>query len=173
MFLDLSKIHGHDRVERRFEPSAFAGAAESFQVVAPVALAFDVDRDGRRLRLLGRVGTNLKLVCGRCLEPFVSPVDAAFELMYLPQAVNAGEGEVEIGHGDLTSAFYENDEIDLGQLVREQLYLSLPMKPLCTDSCRGLCPHCGVNLNRGECGCTETWEDPRLVPLRSLLNRKV
>ena len=53
---------------------------------------------------------------------------------------NTGEGEREIEEDDLTTAFYENDEIDLGQLMREQFYLALPMKPLCRDDCQGLCP---------------------------------
>ena len=57
---------------------------------------------------------------------------------------------------------------DLGHLMREQFYLSLPMKALCSDGCRGLCVVCGTNLNSGACGCTRTWEDPRLAPLRDL-----
>jgi uncharacterized protein len=68
----------------------------------------------------------------------------------------------------LTTAFYENDEIDLGHLMREQFTLSLPMKPLCRDDCRGLCPVCGVNWNKGSCDCKRDWEDPRLEALRNL-----
>ena len=70
-----------------------------------------------------------------------------------PHAENTGEGEREIEEDDLTTAFYENDEIDLGQLMQEQFYLALPMKPLCRDDCKGLCPECGTNLNRGTCDC--------------------
>ena len=132
-------------------------------MVAPVSLAFDIFKDKRQFRLAGRVQTTLELPCSRCLEPFTAPVDAAFDLRYQPHAVNTGEGEREIEEDDLTTAFYENDEIDLGHLMREQFVLSLPMKPLCGDACRGLCPICGTNLNRGACGCTRAWEDPRLA----------
>jgi uncharacterized protein len=45
------------------------------------------------------------------------------------------------------------------------------MKPLCREDCRGLCAVCGANLNRGDCGCAPTWEDPRLAPLKALINR--
>ena len=69
---------------------------------------------------------------------------------------------------DLTTAFYGNDEIDLGQLVLEQFYLALPMKPLCRESCRGLCPECGTNLNTATCSCVREWTDPRLDGLRAL-----
>ena len=81
------------------------------------------------------------------------PVDAPFDLLYLPHAENAGEGEVEVEDDDLTTAFYRDDEIDLGQLMREQFYLALPMKPLCREACQGLCPQCGTNLNSGTCDC--------------------
>ena len=106
--------------------------------------------------------------CSRCLEPFTFPVDADFDLRYQPHSANTGEGEREIEEDDLTTAFYENDEIDLGQLMREQFYLSLPMKPLCSDDCHGLCVVCGTNLNRGTCDCKPGWEDPRLAALKAL-----
>src|SRR5436190_750925 len=69
---------------------------------------------------------------------------------------------------DLTTAFYENEEIDLGQLMREQFYLALPMKPLCRDDCKDLCPNCGTNWNNGTCECKQEWEDPRLAALKTL-----
>ena len=80
----------------------------------------------------------------------------------------AGLTEREIEEDDLTTAFYENEEIDLGHLMREQFCLSLPMKPLCQQDCRGLCPVCGTNLNRSGCDCKREWEDPRLAALRKL-----
>src|SRR5205823_4549233 len=88
--------------------------------------------------------TVLELPCSRCLEPFRLGVDEHFDLRYQPHTANTGEDEREIEEDDLSTAFYENDEIDLGQLMREQFYLAVPMKPLCREDCRGLsgCPHC-------------------------------
>ncbi len=133
---------------------------EEFRVVAPVSLAFDIFKDKQQFRLVGRVQTTLELPCGRCLEPYTTPVDQSFDLRYHPRALNTGEGEQELEDDDLTTAFYENDEIDLGQLMQEQFYLSLPMKPLCRDDCKGLCPICGTNLNPETCACKRDWEDP-------------
>jgi uncharacterized protein len=96
------------------------------------------------------------------------PVAADFDLRYLPQTENRGEGEVKIEEGDLETAFYADDVIDLGIVMREQFYLVLPMKPLCRESCKGLCPHCGTNLNDGSCACKPEWVDPRLEALRAL-----
>ena len=79
-----------------------------------------------------------------------------------------GEGDVEVADDDLSTAFYENDEIDLGALMHEQFVLSLPMKPLCSEGCKGLCPVCGTNLNKGTCDCKPVWEDPRFAALREL-----
>ena len=76
------------------------------------------------------------------------PVDATFDLRYQPRTTDTGEGEREIEEDDLTTAFYDDDNIDLGELMREQFYLALPMKPLCRDDCHGLCAQCGTNLNR-------------------------
>ena len=59
-------------------------------------------------------------------------------------------------------------QIDLGHLVMEQLHLALPMKPLCSETCKGLCPQCGTNLNTGSCNCDPRWEDPRLAALKAL-----
>ena len=166
--LDLGKIRtAQERFERVYAPEQF-GKDEEFTVVAPIALAFDIFKDKQQYRLVGRVQTMLELPCGRCLEPFTTPVDQAFDLRYHPHTLNTGEGERELEEDDLTTAFYEHDEIDLGHLMREQFYLSLPMKPLCREECRGLCPVCGTNLNRGTCACTRDWDDPRLAALKKL-----
>lgn len=169
MFLDLSRIRTPlERYEKQYDPEAFAADQESFRVAAPVGLAFDIHKDKDQFRLAGSVKTTLELACGRCLEPFACPVDATFDLRYQPHAQNTGEGEREIEEDDLSTAFYENETIDLGQLMREQFYLSLPMKPLCGEACRGLCPACGTNLNRGVCSCVRDWEDPRFAALKAL-----
>jgi len=169
MRLDLGQIRtARERYEKVYPAEAFASDQDGFRIVAPVSLAFDIDKDKQQFRLVGSVKTMLELTCGRCLEPFTLPVEAEFDLRYQPHALNTGEGEREIEEDDLTTAFYENDEIDLGHLMREQFYLSLPMKPLCSEACHGLCPVCGTNLNRGACDCKSGWEDPRFAALKKL-----
>ena len=169
MRLDLGKIRtAHERYEKVYPPEAFAPDQDTFRIVAPVSLAFDIDKDKQQFHLAGSVQTTLELPCSRCLEPFTWPVDAAFDLRYQPHALNTGEGEREIEEDDLSTAFYDNDEIDLGQLMREQFYLSLPMKPLCSDACHGLCTVCGTNLNREKCDCKPEIEVPRFAALKKL-----
>lgn len=173
MLIDLHKLHGQrEHFERRFEPSAFDPQDEDYRVATPVDLSMDVERaGGDAYRVTGRAGTRLELQCSRCLDTFEVPVDANFELRYVPAEHNAGEGEREIAEDDLTTAFYREGSLDVIEMLREQFQLALPMKPLCAEACRGLCPVCGANLNRTDCGCTPKWEDPRLAPLKGLLSR--
>ena len=174
MLLDLNKLHGpREHVERTFEPAAFDPQDAEYRVAAPVSFSMNVDKlGGEAFRVSGRAGTRLELDCSRCVEPFAVPVEAEFDLRYLPQAHNAGEGEREIADDDLSTAYYRDGLLDVVDMLREQFQLALPMKPLCAEDCRGLCPECGANLNRATCGCTSKWEDPRLAPLKGLMQIK-
>jgi uncharacterized protein len=171
--LDLTHLarRADEHVDRTFQPAALAiPEGSDYRVAAPVHLALDVHKDGDVYRVTGRVETRLKLECSRCLEPFEIPVDSAFELRYVPQEHNTGEGEREIAEDDLTTAYYKDQSIDLDALMAEQFHLALPMKPLCADDCKGLCPVCGTNLNTTTCSCAPKWEDPRLAALKGLMN---
>jgi uncharacterized protein len=174
MLLDLNRLHGpREHVERTFQPSAFDPQDEDYKIAGPVALSLDVEKaGGEAFSVKGHLAGRVEMVCSRCLEPFDVPVDATFDLRYVPHTSNTGEGEREIEEDDLTTAFYRDGQLDISDLMREQFQLVLPMKPLCGDACAGLCPHCGANLNRTPCGCSPTWEDPRLAPLKNLMNRQ-
>jgi uncharacterized protein len=171
MLLDLQRLHGQrEHFDRSFQPTAFDPQDPEYRVAAPVELSLDVERTGKDVfRVTGRAITRLELDCGRCLEAFEVPVDANFELRYIPAAENTGEEEREVEEDDLTTAFYREGSLDVIEMLREQFTLATPMKPLCAEACRGLCPECGANLNRTECGCTPKWEDPRLAALKGLL----
>jgi uncharacterized protein len=99
-------------------------------------------------------------------------VEADFDLRYVAAVANTGQEEQEVGDEDLSIAFYREGMLDLVDLLREQFVLALPMKPLCSEECRGLCPQCGTNLNTTQCACTPAWEDPRLAALKSLLTQE-
>jgi uncharacterized protein len=169
MLYDLSRFRGDtDRIDRRYDPGAFALKDEEFRVVGPVVLGAALRKDARKVRLVGRVGARLECDCSRCLEPFEVPVDAEFDVMFLPAEAHVGGPGEEVREDDLGVSFYKDDTIDLGALMREQFYLALPMKPLCREDCQGLCPVCGVNRNRETCSCRSEWVDPRMEALRNL-----
>jgi uncharacterized protein len=130
--------------------------------------------DDDSVHLRGHLTARLGLECGRCLEPFEMPVDQELDLFYLPHRAAGGteeeEEDVELSDRDMVVAFYRGDQLDLGQMVREQFFLTLPMKRVCRVDCAGLCPTCGINRNQARCDCpAEAAADPRLAPLRKLL----
>ncbi len=129
--------------------------------------------DDDTVHVRGRLLASLGLACGRCLEDFALPVTQEIDLFYLPhrrEQVEEEADEVELSDRDMVVTYYAQDRLDLGEVLREQLFLAIPMKRLCDESCRGLCPTCGTNRNTGTCECApEASGDPRLLPLRTLL----
>jgi uncharacterized protein len=169
MQLELTRYRqplGH--FSRSFKPEEVAQEGDAYRIVAPVSLEFEVHKDKERFRLVGSAVTELELPCSRCLEPFRLPVNASFDLRYLPASEIAQDEERQVEEDDLETSYYRDDQIDLNELLRELFYLALPMKPLCGDDCKGLCPQCGTNRNTGTCDCDTGWEDPRLSPLKQL-----
>jgi uncharacterized protein len=168
MILDLTAIRQPETsIEREFAPDVLPGD-DGFRVAAPARLHAVLHKDKDRYRLTGSVATRLEVPCSRCLEPFDVPVDSTFDFRYLPQAL-AGDRDEDPDH-DPSTTFYRDEQIDLSELVREQCYLALPMKPLCRPDCHGLCPTCGTNLNHERCSCETKWVDPRLAALQALVS---
>ena len=133
--------------------------------------------DGSTVHIRGRLTATVEPECGRCLERYGSGLSQELDLFYLPRAAERPqdqEEEVGLGDHEVVVGYYDGDRLDLGEVVREQMFLSLPLKRLCREDCRGLCPGCGKNLNAGACGCPPTREpeDARLAPLRRLIDKK-
>ena len=80
----------HLPIERYWEPEAFAEVQEDFRIVASVIMAAEVRKDGSQVRIEGRLATTLECACSRCLEPIPIPVDAGFDLLFVPETVDAG-----------------------------------------------------------------------------------
>ena len=177
MRLELSHIRQPEtEFNKVFQPAELQGEDEEYRVTAPVELRMVIHKDHDRFRLTGTVKTELELACSRCLEPYRMPIDREFDLRYLPSAAaeqrddDADDGD-EVEDDDVAITFYRDEQIDLDELLREQFYLALPMKPLCREDCKGICPQCGTNRNTAPCDCNPQWEDPRLAGLKTLLDR--
>lgn len=112
-----------------------------------------LSRHGRDLLMRGRVAGTLTLACSRCLTPFETPLTATFELLLTPGPEPVRGGEEPLTQEELDLDFFTGDTLDLEPYLKEQVVLMLPVKPLCSESCRGLCPRCGADLNLGPCAC--------------------
>ena len=78
---------------------------------------------------------------------------------------------MELQDKDAAISYYEDDSLELEDVLREQMLLEVPIKTVCTEECKGLCPHCGRNLNTGECECAAKVSDPRWEALKGLKDK--
>jgi len=124
------------------------------------------------VQVTGRVSARLGLACGRCLDAYEIEVDGPIELVYLPNdpADGSDENAVGLSDRDMVVAYYEGEQLDLGEMVREQLLLGLSMKRLCREDCRGICAQCGANRNHTTCACREADAVSPLAPLGQLVD---
>ncbi|MEA2014554.1 MAG: DUF177 domain-containing protein [Thermodesulfobacteriota bacterium] len=127
-----------------------------------------VEKALKNVSIKGRMCAGIELECCRCLERFDLPVDIEFKYVLMP-ADDIKENEIELTYEDLEYSHYEGDTIDLGQIIAEQIVLQIPVKPLCSDSCEGLCPVCGINRNMEKCGHAT---QQTISPFASLKNFK-
>ncbi|MFB3816002.1 MAG: DUF177 domain-containing protein [Terriglobales bacterium] len=122
------------------------------------------------IRLVGSLHTRLEVSCARCLDPVSRPVDREFDLLYRPQGSDAGQEELVVEEDESEVGYYTGDGLLLEDVLREQLLLAVPMKIVCREDCKGLCPQCGKNLNAGACSCVRT-SDPRWEALKGLKDK--
>lgn len=138
---------------------------------AEVGGAVFLAKHRKDILIRGRLDGYLGLSCSRCLEPLSLPVAADFDLLLAPAPPGRGSEESEeLSARQLDLDFYSGDTVDLETLVREQIILMVPLKPLCRENCRGLCQSCGANLNRDTCSCREKAEGA--APLARLTKLK-
>ncbi|HEX9188317.1 MAG TPA: DUF177 domain-containing protein [Vicinamibacteria bacterium] len=133
--------------------------------------------DGTTVHLRGRLSGTVDVDCARCLERYPFAVGQELDLFYMPRGAGpeeAEEEEIELDDHEVVVGYYDGDRLDLGEVLREHVLLVLPLKPLCREDCRGLCPRCGANRNAAACGCAPEEEpgDPRLEVLRRLIDKK-
>jgi uncharacterized protein len=131
----------------------------------PVVGTIEATRTGTAVLVKGQIGTTTTLVCGRCLDPFRHHIEATFREEFIfgaPAAVTKTSSEGV----DTAESLSPTGQLDVSELVREHLLLAVPMVPLCTPTCRGLCPQCGANWNQTTCTCSQSTIDPRLAPLQ-------
>jgi uncharacterized protein len=131
--------------------------------------------DDQSVHVRGRLVARLGVSCARCLEPYKFALDQELDLFYLPHhagedAADEAEDEVELSDHEMVVAYYRGNRLDLGEMIREQFFLTLPMKRLCREDCGGLCPGCGISRNTASCDC-QPEPDARLSVLKTLFDK--
>ncbi len=137
----------------------------------PIKLSLHLKRKGRGIKAAGEIRGRLKLTCSRCAEEFSFSVDSRFDLNLQPVEDLRG-GEVALEEREMDTVFYRAGVINIDSLVADQINIVIPMKPLCKPDCKGICPVCGANRNKVDCGHEGKIPDPRLSALKFLLEVK-
>ncbi|NWG28057.1 MAG: DUF177 domain-containing protein [Ignavibacteriaceae bacterium] len=114
-------------------------------------------------------GITANLICDRCAKEFQSVIKSSYKLVYLFRISSEIE---ETENEDVVYIHPDTDKIELDKDIRDYAILAVPMKKLCSENCKGLCPKCGKNLNDGPCDCVEEIIDPRWEPLQKLKSKK-
>lgn len=166
--LELKKI----RFEVDFRPGEIDFDQQTMRQVSPLhteGTAELLNNTLGEVRIQGKLDIGLEMDCDRCLEPVPYRLAVNYDLFYRPAPeVEVTGHEVELDDGETQIGFYEGDGIELGDILREHILLSIPMQMVCDEKCRGICPTCGVNRNTGECHCETKLADDRWAALRNL-----
>jgi uncharacterized protein len=156
-------------------PEALELEAEGATFEKQIRVELWVNQSQDQVICRGKARTSVKLECSRCLTEYdqkiSSDLDFVIDLRENLSSGSIGDGMKSEEEGyfvaDSSATFFEIDD-----LVRDALILSLPLKPLCSEDCKGLCPICGTDLNRSQCDCVKEKTDPRWDQLKGLLKKK-
>jgi uncharacterized protein len=134
-----------------------------WRFAGPVELSLDLQEAGSDVVVRGTVRGTVELPCRRCLQTVLTDLDEELTLFYR-DGVTVLEAEAE----EVYAMPPRGQDLDLSAAIREHVLLAVPQFALCEESCRGLCPRCGTNLNQTSCDCVVEDEDPRWAALRRL-----
>lgn len=161
MKVNVSRIMKNQGSFKEFEGntelSPFEFSGENINVISPVVVKGRIENAGDNLKVSGLFKSKLKLRCSRCLEYFDYFMEGEFD----EELSNKKDNEDTI--------HFEGESIDLSPIIVNNILLNLPIKIVCSNDCKGLCPHCGKNNNIEECQCTQENVDPRLSVLKDFL----
>ena len=166
--LRVSDITEHGvRIETIEEPEWLINLPEllegkEYSTLSKVGIVLEVTRVLKEVTVIGNVSLSLQSPCSRCVEPVKVELNPPVSLVLSPVDKLQNEDD------DIDHETYQDDQIDLSNYIREQVAISLPVKVVCSEDCKGLCPKCGINLNTEVCSCEKESIDPRFAVLKDL-----
>ena len=135
--------------------------------LSPFVMDIQISKIKKGYMLEGKVTGKILVRCDRCLEEVEYFINPNFRL-FLKQSPPPLDIERELSKDELLEDYIETEEFDTDPILREQIYLSLPMKFLCKQECKGMCPRCGTNLNKENCSCEPEVSHPAFLKLKEL-----
>ena len=175
MKLDLSEIASHlgKRIRYEINEPPVKELDGGIKCIAPVKGEVVFSNSGRHVIIRGGYTTSVEVDCARCLQPYKIdmdiPIEEEFQIAGHVPDLTVTEEEEELPEEERDPLFVDN-LFDLTELIRQNILVTIPIKPLCSDECKGLCPHCGKNLNDGTCECPPDTEGSAFAALASLID---
>ncbi|MGD2124970.1 MAG: DUF177 domain-containing protein [Desulfobacteraceae bacterium] len=171
MIIDLRTIPEETRISEVLKEEWWCPDGHEDQVLGfetPLQVDLKVSRVGDKYVLNGKISGGVQIRCDRCLEPFHWDLESTFNVYLALPPPGTGQTDVELLEEDMEVDFIRGEMIELDEILREQIYLSLPIKCICVESCLGLCSVCGANLNEGYCRCERESGHPAFSKLKNL-----
>ena len=153
------------------EPSSLELSMPGARFIEPVSGDMFLEKAGDAVNVTGQILTSVMFECVRCLREFLQTYDIPVNAQYLSEAPSVAHGEHVMPVEEAEAYYYHGDVMVLDDLLRQEVLLALPIKPLCREDCRGLCPQCGEDLNVRACSCAPPI-DPRLAPLQQYFKKR-
>jgi uncharacterized protein len=171
MIIRLSEIDDTLVVKGSMEASRFMEVeGNEFHIATPVQYTLTVKKFDNLLTITGPVTFEAFFTCGRCLEEFRRSIAMDMDIRLVPKTEIPQASEFELKDEDMDVYYYESDEIDLDPFIYEEALLDMPIRPICSMDCKGLCGACGKNKNFETCDCNETSHTLLGEKLKSFLN---
>jgi len=173
MKLDLSEIARN--VGMRYHYVIDEPAIEDDTIVSagPIEGFIDFANTGRAILARGEFRSTVQMECSRCLKTFAASITARIEELLPIATLLEGEPIEEEDMGlqgeEEIQSIFTNNMLDLTELIRQSLIIDTPIRPLCEEACKGLCPTCGRNLNEGQCDCKPDVESSPFGKLAEIL----
>ena len=167
MEIDLKGLtEGLNRLHVVISPADLDLEIPEISVSSPIYVELEIAKRRDTFVIEGWVRTSAVVECARCLDSFHQEIEETVALLVHRGAVP----RVDDVDDEVKVIAAEAGTVDLSDEIRDAVLLSLPVKPLCSEECRGICPLCGQNLNReGTCGCHQEIADPRWEALRTIV----
>ena len=171
MLIRLSEIEDTQVLKGEMDSARFRQMGDTdVKLLKPVCYELMVAKYDDTVAIDGPVRVAASLECGRCLEGFDIELSLVMSIKLVPRTKLPDSPELELHGEDLDVYYYEGEEIDIDPFVYEEVMLNMPVRPLCSEACKGICPRCGKNRNTEPCDCPEAPLSLLGEKLKSFLN---
>ena len=168
MRLELTKLPRTSPLAHTYQPDELSWQDEDVQLCGPVQVQGRIIQANDEVQVTGHLQANVETFCDRCARAVPMALESVFDEVYVTLEDYQQSRAEDLQKDDLRVSVYDGVALDLAEIVREEILLAVPGQVLCRADCRGLCLHCGADLNTTPCRCAETETDPRWAALKNL-----